>query len=70
MRTLWFVAKTLALLIAAAGYLYALVVVFFILKDPGIRPMFAWLALPFAIAWLWVLWPDAPEKIGKEGTDQ
>jgi hypothetical protein len=64
MRTLWFTIKTLALLAAAVGYLFALVVLFLILKDPTVKPLFAWLALPMALAWVWVLWPEKADKGG------
>lgn len=58
MRTLWLTVKTLAGLALAIFYLLALLALFFFLRDPSIKPMLGWLALPLVATVAWVLWPE------------
>lgn len=58
MRTLWLTVKALAGLALAVAYLLALLALFFFLRDPSIKPLLGWLALPLGATVVWVLWPE------------
>lgn len=65
MRAIWLTIKALVGLALAVTYLLALLALFFLLRDPSIKPMLAWLAPPLVCFFIWLLWPER-----KEGNDQ
>lgn len=65
MRAVWLTIKALAGLALAVVCLLIALALFFLLRDPSIKPMLGWLALPFALFWVWLLWPEKESKGGE-----